>query len=142
MTVSPELLDTDTLTGVVAHDTSRDPFPVTGWDAVVWAAGNATQSAAYFQLAFGMRLEAYSGPETGNRDHHAYVLTAGEVRVVIKGAVRPDSPGAAHHRRHGDGVLDVALEVPDVDKCVARARAAGATVVTQPHDVKDEHGTV
>ena len=32
MTASQELLDTDTLTGVVAHDTSHDPFPVTGWD--------------------------------------------------------------------------------------------------------------
>jgi 4-hydroxyphenylpyruvate dioxygenase len=144
MTVSPELLDTDTdtLTGVVAHDTSHDPFPVTGWDAVVWAAGNATQSAAYFQLAFGMRLEAYSGPETGNRDHHAYVLTAGKVRFVIKGAVSPDSPVADHHRKHGDGVLDVALEVPDVDKCVAHARAAGATVVQEPADTTDAHGTV
>src|SRR3984957_2376110 len=100
MTVSPELLDTDTLTGVVAHDMSHDPFPVAGWDAVVWAAGNATQSAAYFPLAFGMRLEAYSGPETGNRDHRAYVLTAGKVRFVIKGAVSPDSQVADHHRRH------------------------------------------
>ena len=32
MTASPDLLDTDTLTGVVAHDTSHDPFPVTGWE--------------------------------------------------------------------------------------------------------------
>src|SRR5580658_5681435 len=141
MTVS-QLLDTDTLTGVVAHDTSRDPFPVTGWDAVVWASGNATQAALYFQLALGMRLEAYSGPETGNRDHHAYVLRAGAVRFVIKGAVSADSPVADHHRRHGDGVLDVALEVPDVDKCVAHARAAGATILAEPHDESDEHGTV
>ena len=142
MTAIQEFTDTDTLTGVVAHDTSRDPFPVTGWDAVVWAAGNATQSALYFQLAFGMRLEAYSGPETGNRDHHAYVLRAGRVRFVIKGAVSPDSPVADHHRRHGDGVMDVALEVPDVDKCVAHARAAGARVVTEPRDESDEAGTV
>src|SRR6185437_7286591 len=142
MTVSELITDTDALTGVVAHDVSHDPFPVTGWDAVVWASGNATQAALYFQLAFGMRLEAYSGPTTGNRDHHAYVLRAGAVRFVIKGAVSPDSPIADHHRRHGDGVLDVALEVPDVDKCVAHARKTGATVVTEPHDETDEHGTV
>ena len=140
MTVSA--LDTDTLTGVVAHDASRDPFPVTGWDAVVWASGNATQAAQYFQLAFGMRLEAYAGPTTGNRDHHAYVLKAGDVRFVIKGAVSQESPIADHHRRHGDGVLDVALEVPDVDKCVAHARTAGATVLAEPHDETDEYGTV
>src|ERR1700743_1221113 len=138
MTVSQELLDTDTLTGVVAHDTSRDPFPVTGWDAVVWAAGNATQAALYFQLAFGMRLEAYSGPETGNRDHHAYVLTAGKGRVVIQGAVSPESRVADRHRTPGDGVLAVALEVPDVDKCVAHARSAGATIVQEPRDSSDE----
>jgi 4-hydroxyphenylpyruvate dioxygenase len=142
MTVSDLVTDTDTLTGVVAHDTSRDPFPVTGWDAVVWASGNATQAALYLQLAFGMRLEAYSGPTTGNRDHHAYVLRAGDVRFVIKGAVSADSPVADHHRRHGDGVIDVALEVPDVDKCVAHARAAGAQVLAAPRDETDEHGTV
>ena len=142
MTVSELTTGTDALTGVVAHDTSHDPFPVSGWDAVVWASGNATQSALYFQLAFGMRLEAYAGPTTGNRDHHAYVLRAGDVRFVVKGAVSPDSPIADHHRRHGDGVLDVALEVPDVDKCVAHARKTGATVVTEPHDETDSHGTV
>jgi 4-hydroxyphenylpyruvate dioxygenase len=142
MTVSELVTDTDRLTGVVAHSRDRDPFPVTGWDAIVWASGNATQAALYFQLAFGMRLEAYSGPTTGNRDHHAYVLRAGDVRFVIKGAVSPQSPVADHHRRHGDGVLDVALEVPDVDKCVAHARQAGAQVVTEPHDETDEHGTV
>ena len=142
MTVSELATDTDTLTGVVAHDMSRDPFPVTGWDAVVWASGNATQAALYFQLAFGMRLEAYSGPTTGNRDHHAYVLRAGDVRFVIKGAVSQQSPVADHHRRHGDGVIDVALEVPDVDKCVAHARAAGAQIVTEPRDETDSGGTV
>jgi 4-hydroxyphenylpyruvate dioxygenase len=142
MSVSELVTDTDRLTGVVAHDISGDPFPVTGWDAVVWASGNATQAALYFQLAFGMRLEAYSGPTTGNRDHHAYVLKAGNVRFVIKGAVSPESPIADHHRRHGDGVLDVALEVPDVNKCVAHAREAGATILEEPHDLADGHGTV
>ena len=142
MTVSYLDSEADRLTGVVEHDIKTDPFPVVGWDAVVWVSGNATQAAQYFQLAFGMRLEAYSGPATGNRDHHAYVLRAGKVRFVIKGAVSPDSPLADHHRRHGDGVLDVALEVPNVDRCVAHARAAGATVLTEPQDSSDSGGTV
>ncbi len=142
MAASSDLLAPDALIGLVDHDTSSDPFPVTGWDAVVWVAGNATQSALYFQLAFGMELQAYAGPETGARDHHAYVLRSGAARFVIKGAAHPDSPLADHHRRHGDGVVDVALEVPDVDKCVAHARAAGARVLREPADVRDENGTV
>ena len=133
---------TDQLVGSVAWDTAADPFPVNGWDAVVWVSGNATQSALYFQLAFGMRLEAYSGPSAGNRDHHAYVLRAGDVRFVIKGAADPASPLADHHRRHGDGVIDIALDVPDVDRCVAHARAAGARILDEPRDLADADGTV
>ena len=50
------------LVGLVEYDASTDPFPVTGWDAVVFVVGNATQTAHYFQSAFGMELVGYSGP--------------------------------------------------------------------------------
>ncbi|AXT86180.1 4-hydroxyphenylpyruvate dioxygenase [Aeromicrobium sp. A1-2] len=130
------------LVGLVEYDTTTDPFPVTGWDAVVWAVGNATQSAHFYMTAFGMDLVAYSGPETGNRDHHAYVLESGAVRFVLKGGVDPDSAILDHHRAHGDGIIDIALEVPDVDTCIDHARTQGATILEEPHDVTDEHGTV
>jgi len=130
------------LVGLVDYDAATDPFPVTGWDAVTFIVGNATQTAHFYASAFGMDLVAYSGPETGNRDHKAYVLTSGSCRFVITGGVAQDSPMLDHHRVHGDGVSDIALEVPDVDKCVARARAMGATIIVEPHDLSDEHGTV
>ncbi|WP_211177037.1 4-hydroxyphenylpyruvate dioxygenase [Pseudonocardia acidicola] len=130
------------LVGLVEYDTGADPFPVTGWDAVVWSVGNATQAALLYQAVFGMELVAYSGPETGNRDRHAYVLRSGAVRFVVKGGVAPDSPLLDHHRRHGDGIVDIALEVPDVDRCIAHARAGGATVLEDPHDISDAYGTV
>ncbi|MEU4450318.1 4-hydroxyphenylpyruvate dioxygenase [Nocardioides sp. NPDC023903] len=136
------LAELEQLVGLVAYDDTSDPFPVTGWDAVVWAVGNATQTAHFFQSAFGMELVAYSGPETGNRDHHAYVLRSGGVRFVIKGGVAPESEIITHHARHGDGVIDIALEVPAVDRCIEHARKQGARVLEEPHDVSDEHGTV
>ena len=138
-------LDLDTLkqlVGLVEYDDDSDPFPVTGWDAAVWVVGNATQTAHFFISAFGMNLVAYSGPETGNRDHVAYVLTSGAVRFVIKGGVDLGSPLLDHHRKHGDGIIDIALAVPDVDRCIAHARSVGATVLEEPHDLVDEHGTV
>lgn len=138
-------LDLDTLkqlVGLVEYDSAGDPFPVTGWDAIVWAVGNATQTAHFFQSAFGMELIAYSGPETGNRDHLSYVLKSGAITFVIQGGVDPDSPLIGHHARHGDGITDIALSVPDVDKCVAHARAQGARILLEPHDVIDENGTV
>src|ERR687890_1827152 len=118
------------LVGLVPYDQSTDPFPVTGWDAVVFVVGNATQTAHYYQSAYGMDLVAYSGPETGNRDHKSYVLRSGSCRFVISGGVSPDSPLLDHHRAHGDGVIDIALEVPDVDRCVRQARSQGAVVLS------------
>ncbi|MER7846278.1 4-hydroxyphenylpyruvate dioxygenase [Kitasatospora sp. NPDC096077] len=130
------------LVGLVEHDQASDPFPVTAQDAVVFVVGNATQTAQFYQVVFGMELVAYSGPETGRRDRKAYVLRSGSCRFVIKGGVQPDSALLDHHRRHGDGVVDLALEVPDVDKCIEHARASGATVLEEPNDVSDENGTV
>ena len=130
------------LVGLVEYDEAKDVFPVTGWDAIVFVVGNATQTAHYYQSAWGMQLVAYRGPETGHRDHKSYVLESGSIRFVINGAVDPDSPHADHHRRHGDGVIDIALEVPDVDRCIAQAKRVGATVLEEPHNVSDEHGTV
>ncbi|WP_312718109.1 4-hydroxyphenylpyruvate dioxygenase [Mobilicoccus sp.] len=138
--LSPEQLKQ--LVGLVEYDVEKDPFPVTGWDAIVFVVGNATQAAHYYQSAWGMTLEGYSGPETGNRDHKAFVLRSGSIRFVLKGGVDPDSPLLDHQRRHGDGVIDISLEVPDVDKCIEQAKRAGATVVEEPHDISDGHGTV
>ena len=130
------------LGGVGDYDEERDALPVTGWEGIVFVVGNATQTAHYYQSAWGMELVGYSGPEHGNRDHKAFVLKSGSIRFVVKGAVSPDSPLIAHHTAHGDGVVDISLEVPDVDKCIAQAKAAGATVLQEPETVSDEHGSV
>ena len=130
------------LVGLVEYDAASDPFPVTGWDAICFVVGNATQAAHYYASAWGMELIAYSGPENGNRDHKSFVLKSGSIKFVLSGAVSPDSDLVAHHAKHGDGVVDIALEVPDVDQCIAQATKAGATVLRQPENVSDEHGTV
>jgi 4-hydroxyphenylpyruvate dioxygenase len=130
------------LVGLVDYDATKDPFPVRAMDAVVFVAGNATQTAWLYQVAFGMELVAYAGPETGQRSHKSFVLKSGSARFVIHGGVQPGSDLLDHHRRHGDGVIDLALEVGDVDRCIEHARKTGATVLEEPHDVSDEHGTV
>ena len=76
-----------------------DDFPVTGMDAVVFAVGNARQSAHYYTTAFGMRCVAYRGPETGCRDEAAYVLESGDARFVLRGPVRAGSDLCQARRR-------------------------------------------
>ena len=120
----------------------EDPFPVHGMDAIVFTVGNAKQAAHYYRTAFGMRVVAYSGPETGNRDSASYVLESGRARFVLTAPVRPGTALGEHIFRHGDGITDLALSVPDVPAAYAHAVAHGATGLVEPHELTDEHGTV
>jgi 4-hydroxyphenylpyruvate dioxygenase len=122
--------------------TTADPFPLRGMDAIVFAVGNARQSAHWYSTAFGMRVVAYRGPETGDRDHASYVLESGSARFVLVGPVHAAAPVAARVSTHGDGVMDLALEVPDVAAAYRYAVAHGATGLEEPYELSDEHGTV
>ncbi|GAA2396488.1 4-hydroxyphenylpyruvate dioxygenase [Streptomyces glaucosporus] len=123
-----------------------DPFPVKGMDAVVFAVGNAKQAAHYYSTAFGMRLVAYSGPENGSRETASYVLESGSARFVLTSVIKPSTDRgrwlAEHVAAHGDGVIDLAIEVPDARAAYEYAVAHGATGLEEPHELKDEHGTV
>jgi len=119
-----------------------DPFPVLGIDAVVFAVGNARQAAHWYSTAFGFRCVAYSGPETGNRDSASYVLESGGARFVVTGALRPDTDLARHVAEHGDGVVDLAIAVPDARAAYAHATGHGATGVEEPVELRDDQGTV
>ncbi|MFG2968614.1 4-hydroxyphenylpyruvate dioxygenase [Streptomyces sp. NPDC048288] len=123
-----------------------DPFPVKGMDAVVFAVGNAKQAAHYYSTAFGMRLVAYSGPENGSRETASYVLENGSARFVFTSVIKPDTDWgrflARHVAEHGDGVVDLAIEVPDARAAYAYAVEHGARSLAEPYELKDEHGTV
>ena len=125
---------------------TKDAFPVKGMDAVVFAVGNAKQAAHFYSTAFGMRRVAYSGPENGSRDTASYVLESGGARFVLTSVVKPDTEHARfvadHVAAHGDGVIDLAIEVPDARAAYAYAVAHGATGRTEPYELKDEYGTV
>ncbi|GAA1550111.1 4-hydroxyphenylpyruvate dioxygenase [Dactylosporangium maewongense] len=134
--------DINELIGAVERDVSHDPFPLTGLDHVLFYVGNAKQAAHFYSTAFGMTLVAYRGPEQGYRDHAEYVLRSGSAVFVLAGGVHRQAAATQHHERHGDGIADIALEVPDVDAAYAHALQQGATGLEQPHDETDEHGTV
>ncbi|HKR51515.1 MAG TPA: 4-hydroxyphenylpyruvate dioxygenase [Pseudonocardiaceae bacterium] len=132
----------DALIGGVTHDLGPDLFPVIGIDHVRFTVGNARQAAHFYSTAFGMTCVAYRGPEQGYRDAVEYVLVSGRARFVLTGAARAGTPLGKRVAAHGDGVSDLAIEVPDVDRAVTFARRQGATILEEPTDTTDEHGTV
>src|SRR5690348_9091775 len=97
-----------------ATTAATDTFPINGTDFIEFYVGNAKQSSLYYRTAFGYRLTAYRGPETGTRDRASYLLEQDKVRLVLTTPLRPDHPIAEHVRVHGDGVKDIALWVDDV----------------------------
>ena len=137
---------TETLDHTPSTAREADPFPVKGMDAVVFAVGNAKQAAHYYSTAFGMKLVAYSGPENGSRETASYVLTNGAARFVFTSVIKASTDWGrfvdAHVVEHGDGVIDLAIEVPDARAAYAHAVAQGATGLVEPYELKDEHGTV
>ena len=119
-----------------------DVFPVRGMDHVRFAVGNAKQAAHYYSTAFGMRCVAYRGPETGSRDLAEYVLESGGARFLITGEVHAGTWIGDHVREHGDGVVDLALTVPDAAAAFEHAVGAGARPLAEPVVAEDEHGKV
>jgi 4-hydroxyphenylpyruvate dioxygenase len=120
----------------------HDFMPLDGVHHVELYVGNALQAAYYYAHAFGFRRVAYRGMETGARDLASHVMRQGRIRLVLTGALHSDSPIAAHHHKHGDGVRDIALRVPSVDHAYREATSRGATGVAEPHELADDHGTV
>ncbi|MFZ4542900.1 MAG: 4-hydroxyphenylpyruvate dioxygenase [Saprospiraceae bacterium] len=121
---------------------SVDTFPLKGTDHIEFYVGNAKQSAIYYQAAFGYKLVAYKGPETGCREYASYVLEQGKIRIVLSSAFTPDHPISKHVAEHGDGVKVLALWVDDAEYNYYTAIERGATSAFAPQKLEDEHGTV
>jgi 4-hydroxyphenylpyruvate dioxygenase len=119
---------------------AADHFPVLGIDHVRFAVGNAKQAAHYYSTAFGMQVTAYAGPETGSRETAGYVLESGAARFLLTGEVAAGSWVGEHVARHGDGVVDIALRVPDAARAYAVAVGSGARGLAEPAAQEDEHG--
>lgn len=119
-----------------------DSFPLLGIDHIEFWVGNAKQAAHFYRTAMGFKHVAYSGLETGSRDRVTRVVQQGKIRFALTGALGTGSPIAEHIARHGDGVRDIALRVPDAEESYRVAIERGAIDIEPPKVYEDEHGKV
>jgi 4-hydroxyphenylpyruvate dioxygenase len=120
----------------------QDFLPLNGTDYVEFYVGNARQAAHYYRTAFGFRLAAYRGPETGVRDRASYLLVQDKIRFVLTTPLQPEGEIAEHIRVHGDGVRDIALWVDDADAAWRATTGRGARSVREPETLRDATGEV
>jgi 4-hydroxyphenylpyruvate dioxygenase len=120
----------------------NDHFPILDIDYLEYYSGNAKQAVYYLCRTYGFRPVAYSGLETGNREKVSYLIEQGNIRFLISGAYYPDHEITRFVHKHGEGVKDIALSVPDVEKAFSEALSRGAIVIREPYEEKDEYGVI
>lgn len=119
---------------------AKDDFPLQGFSYLEWWVGNAFQTAQFFRSQLGFSITGYRGAETGTRETASYMLEQGDIRFIVTGAMGPEHPVADHVLRHGPGVKDVAIAVPDSEAAFEMAMERGAEAATKPHVISDDHG--
>src|SRR5438067_1539141 len=119
---------------------SQTHIPLRRIDHVKLFVGNARQSAYFYRNAFGFDVVAYAGLETRVRHEAGYVLKQGQITFVLVSPLSDQHPDSQRLVRHGDGVMDVALEVDDVPAAYRLATERGAVGVTGPTLLEDESG--
>ena len=121
---------------------ATDPLQLIDVDHVRFYVGNAKQAAYFYAYTFGFTIEQFSDLTTGDRTEATYLLTQGNIRLLLTTGLTPDHPANEEVRRFGDGVKDVALTVQDAEAAYRRAIKNGGISAYEPYETKDALGTV
>ena len=117
-----------------------DDYQILGTHHVELFVGNAKQAAFYYQRAWGFRIVAYRGLETGCRDRVSYVLEQDRIRLVLTSPLGTGGEINAFLDRHGDAVRDIAFMTTDAAAAFRATTGNGAEVIHEPQTLSDEHG--
>jgi catechol 2,3-dioxygenase-like lactoylglutathione lyase family enzyme len=99
--------------------TSTDPLALIDVDHVRFYVGNAKQAAYFYAHTFGFNITQVADLTTGSRDEADYLLTQGNIRLLLTTPLTKDHPAAEEIKRYGDGVKDIALTVFDAEKATS-----------------------
>ncbi|MDH6124891.1 4-hydroxymandelate synthase [Kitasatospora sp. GP82] len=83
-------------------------------------------------LVQGYGLEVYASSAPQAPELRSVALGRNGIRVLLCQPLVGDHPGAAYVEKHGDGVADIALRVPDARAAFAAAVRRGARPVSGP----------
>jgi 4-hydroxyphenylpyruvate dioxygenase len=118
----------------------KDDFPLRKIDHMKFFVGNARQAAYFYRNAFGFDIVGYAGLETKVKHEAGYVLQQGQIRFVLVSPLTPDHPESYRLVKHGDGVMDIAFDVENVEESYRKATERGAVGVSKPQLLEDEYG--
>jgi 4-hydroxyphenylpyruvate dioxygenase len=119
-----------------------DPLQLIDVDHVRFYVGNAKQAAYFYAYVFGFQIEQYADLTTGCRDAAHYLLTQGNIRIILTSPLTSEHPAALEAALYGDGVKDVSFTVFDAAAAWERALKNGAMSAAEPQTVTDATGSI
>lgn len=121
---------------------AKDFMPLNGTDYLELYVSNCKQAAHFYKTAFGFQSYAYSGLETGNREHESYVVIQDKIKLVLTSPLKSGTEVGKHIDKHGDGVKVIALWVDDATTAYHNAMERGARSYLEPITEEDAGGKV
>ncbi len=120
--------------------TTTDPLRLMDVDHLRFFVGNAKQSAYFYAHTFGFSVSQYSDLTTGSRDSASYLLTQGNIRLVLTTGLHKDHPAQQEVAHHGDGVKDIAFTVRDATAAYEQALRNGGESAYEPFELRSDAG--
>jgi 4-hydroxyphenylpyruvate dioxygenase len=122
--------------------TAADPLALNDVDHVRFYVGNAKQAAFFYANTFGFRIDQVADLTTGSRDEADYLLTQGNIRLLLTTPLSSDHPAAEEIKLYGDGVKDISFTVDDATAAYEKAVSNGGESAGEPREISDDKGTV
>lgn len=110
----------------------ENPLQLKDIDYIEFYVGNVCQAAHFYYTTLGFKPIAYAGLETGIRDHVSFVSEHHSMRLMLTGALSPESPISQYVNLHGDSVKDIAFTVNDAAHAFTEAVMRGARPIMEP----------
>ena len=119
-----------------------DPLRLIDVDHVRFYVGNAKQSAYFYAHCFGFQIQQCSDLTTGSRQEANYLLTQGNIRLVLTTGLSRDHPAQREVMLHGDGIKDLAFTVADAEAAYEQALKNSAESAYEPVTYSCEAGAI
>ncbi|HEX3650250.1 MAG TPA: VOC family protein, partial [Pseudonocardiaceae bacterium] len=108
------------------------PFDDVQVDHIEYTVGDLPAATGWLVDGYGFSVFAKPGTPTTTSPVRSAGLRQGRIELVLTEPAVDDHPATAYLERHGDGVSDIALRVPDAASAFADAVRRGARPSSSP----------
>ncbi|MFJ8864532.1 4-hydroxyphenylpyruvate dioxygenase [Streptomyces sp. NPDC102473] len=112
-----------------AHEVPFDDMTV---DHIELYVRDIRTTTAWLVDQYGLTVEADNSHEAAHAGARSVALGSGRISVVLTQALDEEHPAAVYVERHGDGVGNIALRVPDATAAFQESVRRGAHPVAPP----------